>query len=103
MGWYVKLAQDIGKLGNRRRRVEYDFRPAQNEAAGSFREVPVVADVDADLAHARVEDRVPQITRPEVELFPETGGAMGDMHLAELAQVAAVGIDHGRGVVVNPR
>ena len=39
------------------RRVEHDLRPGQAERAPALREVPVVADVDADPADRGVEDR----------------------------------------------
>ena len=75
--------------------------PAQ--AAGPLGEVAVVADVDADLADRGVEDRVAQVARAEVELLPEARVAVRDVDLAELAEVLAVGVDHGGRVVVDAR
>ena len=62
----------------------------------------VVADVHADLADGRLEDRVAQVPRTEVELLPEALDVR-DVGLAVLAEVRAVRIDHGSGVVVDAR
>src|SRR5262245_33598138 len=64
--------------------------------------MPVVTDVDADFADTSLENRIPQISRSKVELLPETGRAVRDVHLAKFAQVAAPGVDGGCCVVVNP-
>jgi hypothetical protein len=64
--------------------------------------VPVVADVDADLADGGLEDRVPEVPGPEVELLPEALDVR-DVRLAVLAQVLAVGVDDRGGVVVDAR
>ena len=61
----------------------------------------VVADVHADLADRGVEDRVPAVAGPEVELLPEPLD-LRDVLLAELAEVRAVGVDDGGRVVVQP-
>ena len=83
-----------------RRRVEHDPGAAEAERAPALGEVPLVADVHADLAHRGVEHRVAEVARPEVELLPEPLD-LRDVVLAVLAQVAAVGVDHRRGVVVD--
>src|ERR687898_2117691 len=80
------------------RRVEDHLRPGEAERPPALREVPVVADVDADLADRGVEHGVPEVAGPEVELLPEALD-LGDVGLAVLAQVAAVGVDHGGRVV----
>ena len=61
-----------------------------------------LADVDADPAGRGVEHRIAHVPRPEVELLPEALD-LRDVGLAVLAQVAPVGVDHRRGVVVDPR
>jgi hypothetical protein len=63
--------------------------------------VAVVADVDADLADGGVEHRVAEVAGPEVELLPEALD-LGDVGLAVLAQVGAVGVDDRGGVVEIP-
>ncbi len=63
--------------------------------------MPVVADVHADLADGGVEDRPAEVAGLEVVLLPEALD-LRDVVLAVLAEVAAVGVDHGRGVVVDP-
>ncbi len=62
----------------------------------------VVADVDADPADGRVEDGPAAVARTEVELLPEPP-YLGDVGLAVLAEVGAVRVDHGRGVVEDSR
>jgi hypothetical protein len=47
-----------------------------------------------------VEDRVPAVAWAEVELLPEALD-LGDVLLAELAEVTAVGVDDGSRVVVD--
>src|SRR4051794_23824623 len=61
----------------------------------------VVADVDADLRVGRLENGVAEVAGAEVELLPEAGSDVRDMVLAVLAEVGAVGVDDGGGVVVN--
>ncbi len=68
--------------------------------APALGEVAVVADVDADLADGGVEDRPAEIAGAEVELLPEALD-LRDVVLAVGAEDGAVGVDHGRGVVVE--
>ena len=82
------------------RRVEHDLGPVEAEDAPTLGEVPVVADVHADLADGRLEDRVSTVARAEVELLPEALD-LGDVLLAELAEVRPVGVDDRRRVVVH--
>src|SRR5215217_7907124 len=84
------------------RRVEHDLGAVEPERPPALGEVAVVADVDADLADGGVEHRVPAVARPEVELLPEALH-LGDVLLAELAEVGPVGVDDRRSVVVDPR
>jgi hypothetical protein len=62
--------------------------------------VAVVADIHADLAYGRLEDGIAQVARPEVELLPEALD-VGNVGLAVLAEVGAVGVDDGRRVVLH--
>src|SRR6478735_12248906 len=78
--------------------VEDDLGTVETERAPALGEVAVVADVDADLADGGVEDGVPAVARPEVELLPEAAD-VGDVLLAVLAEVAPVGVAHRGGVV----
>ena len=103
MGRLFELPEILGQAGDGRGRVEDDLRAVQAERARTFREVPVVADVDADLRERRVEDRVAEIAGPEVELLPESWLAVRDVRLAVLAEVGPVGVDHRRSVVVDAR
>src|SRR6185503_8253761 len=84
-------------------RIEDDLRSVEPELARALGEVPVVADVDADVGILRLEHGIPEIPGPEVELLPEARRAVWDMVLAILAEVRAVGVDDGGGVVVHAR
>src|SRR3954468_11441789 len=83
------------------RRVEHDLGAVQAKGPPTLGEVAVVADVDANLADRRLEDRIATVAGTEVELLPEALG-LRNVLLAELAEVLPVGVDHGRGVVVHP-
>src|SRR5690554_4613241 len=63
--------------------------------------MPVIADIHADLAKPRVENRVAAIARREIKLFPMTRMAVRDVVLAILPKVSALVIDHRRRVVVK--
>src|SRR3954464_6484500 len=97
----LELPEVFAQSGDCRRRIEHDLRSIQPELARAFGEVAVVADVDADLAVLRIEDRIAEVAGTEVELFPEAGGDVRDVVLAVLAEVGAVGVDDGGGVVVD--
>src|SRR5580765_3410662 len=64
--------------------------------------MPVVADVDADLRIARLEHRIAEVARLEEVLLPEAR-RMRDVILAVLAEVRAVVVVDGGGVVVDAR
>ena len=96
----LQLPQILRQPPAGRRRVENDLRSGQAERAPALREVPLVADVDPVPAGGGVEHRVAEVAGPEVELLPETGD-LRDVVLAVLAEVTAVGVDDGRGVVVD--
>ncbi|KAG1647452.1 CTP pyrophosphohydrolase [Nymphon striatum] len=97
---------DVPQIGREppagRRRIEHDLGTGQPELAPAFGEVPVIADVHADLAHGGVKHRVAQIAGPEVELLPETVH-LRNVGLSVFAEVAAVGIDDCGGVVEDTR
>ena len=83
-------------------RVEHDLGAVETEHAPALGEVPVVADVDADLADRRVEHRVAEVAGPEVELLPEPL-QVRDVVLAVLAEEGPVGVDDRGGVVSTAR
>src|SRR6266496_3743361 len=101
-GRLLQLPQVRRQAAAGRRRVEDDLRPAQPQRPPALREVPVVADVDADPADRGVERRVAQVARPEVELLQEAVH-LRDVRLAVLPEVPPVGIDDRRGVVEHAR
>ena len=77
---------------------EDHFGAVQAQGAGAFREVAVVADVDADLAHGGIKDGITQVARAEIEFLPEAG-QVRDMRFAVFAQVAAIGVDDDAAVL----
>src|SRR6185437_677140 len=81
--------------------IEDDLGAVESEGAGAFGEVAVVADIDADFDEAEVEDGVAEVAGAEVELLPESGGDVGDVGFAVFAEVGAVVVDDGGGVVVD--
>src|SRR5439155_15621594 len=99
----LQFPQVLGQAGNRRRRIEHNLRAVKTKAACAFREMAVITDVGADLAGPRFENRIAEVPRPKIKFLPEAGLAVRDVHLAKLAQVLAVRVDHRGGVIVNPR
>src|SRR5215217_9021382 len=97
-GGLLQLPQVVGQAAAGRRGVEDDLGTVEPERAPPLREVPVVADVDADPADRGVEHRIAQVAGPEVELLPEPPHVR-QVGLAVLAEIAAVRVQHGRGVV----
>src|SRR5215813_4007850 len=81
-----------------RRRVEDDLGTGQAERPPALREMPLVADVDADPAHRGVEHRVAEVAGTEVVLLSEPLH-LRDVVLAVLAEEGAVGVDDRGGVV----
>ena len=111
------VGADIDAVRNRRRRllqgpemvaepphggrgIEDHLGAVHGELAPAFGEVPVVADIDADLAERGLEHRIADVAGLEVELLAEAHD-VGDVNLSELAEVTPVGVDHGGGVVVD--
>ena len=92
----------LRKAGDRGRRVEDDLRAVQAKQPGAFWEMTVVADVDADGGELRPEHRVAKVARLEEVLLPKAGG-MRNVVLPVLAEVRAVGVVYGGGVVVDAR
>src|SRR6266568_3855508 len=103
VGGLLQLPEVLGETGHGGRGVEHDLGAVQPEGAGPLGEVAVVADVHADLGVSGLEHRVAEVPGPEVELLPEARLAVRDVGLAVLAEVAAVRVDHRRGVVVDSR
>ena len=96
----LDLPEAVRQTGLGRVRVEHHVRAVQAELAPAFGEVPVVADVDADLADGGVEHRVAEVAGAEVELLPEPV-QVRQVVLAVLAEDRAVGIDDDGRVVVH--
>src|SRR5947207_13732107 len=94
VGRLFELPQILREPLHRRRRIEHDLGAVQAEQSRSLGEVAVITDVDADRGVAGLEDGVAEVAGLEEELFPEAG-RVRDVVLAVLAEVAAVGVDHG--------
>ena len=100
MGRLLDAPQVLAQTGDGSARVEDNLRAVQAQATGAIREVAVVADVYADFAVLGIEYGVAGVAGLEEEFLPEAFD-LRDMVLAVLAQVGAVGVDDGSGVVVN--
>ena len=96
----LDLPQPVGEAGLGGVGVEHHVGAVEAELAPALGEVAVVADVHADLAHRGVPHRIALVAGAEVELLPELLHVR-DVHLAVLAEDAAVGVHHHRGVVVD--
>src|SRR5262245_8164803 len=96
----LDLPQMLRQPGDRRRRVVDDLGAGQSERPRALGEVAVVADVCADRRVPGLEHRIAQVARPEEELLPEPGD-LRNMRLAILAEIAAVGVEERRGVLVH--
>src|ERR1035437_1118988 len=101
MGGLFEPPEIFAQAGNRSRRIEDDFRAIQPQATRPVGEMAVVADINPDLAHCGVENRVAQVAGTEIELLPKPRGAVGDVALAILAEVFPVRVYDGGGVVVD--
>ena len=97
----LEFPEILAEAGDGGGGVEDDFGAVQAERAGAFGEVAVVADVDADFGEAEVEDGIAEVAGAEVELLPEAGRDVRDVRLAVLAEIGAVVVDDGGGVVVD--
>ena len=84
----LQLPQILAEAGDGGRGVEDDLGAVQSERARAFGEVAVVADVDADLDEAEVEDGIAEVAGAEVELLPEARRDVRDVGLAVLAEIA---------------
>ena len=60
----------------------------------------IVANIDAYFADRSLEHRVAEIAGLKKEFFVVAVG-VGNMNLAELAEITAVGVDHRGGVVID--
>ena len=63
----------------------------------------VITNVDAHFRIARVEHGISEVAGTEVVLLPEARRGMRNVVLAIFAEVGAVGVDDGGGVVVDAR
>src|SRR5690606_12788030 len=82
--------------------VEQHFGAGQRHQARGFRVPLVPAHQHAQLADGGLDGLEAEVARREVELLVVTG-VVRDVHLAVLAGQAAVGLQHYRGVVIQPR
>src|SRR5690606_28816293 len=80
--------------------VEEDPRAAHGREPRRFRVPLVPADQHTDPAELRVPRAKAEIAGGEVEFLVESR-IVRDVHLAVLAEIAAVGVENGGGVVVE--
>src|SRR6266498_2928259 len=103
MGRLLQTPQILRKPGYCRRWIKNNLGAVQTQCASAFRKVAIVTDVDPDARKSSIKCWIAQITWPEIEFLPESGIDMRYVILPVLAQVLAVSIDHGGGVVINAR
>src|SRR5216684_3540245 len=80
--------------------IENNLRAVQSEDARAFGKMAVIADVHSDARIFRLKDGITLIARGEIKFFPESGMHVGDVVLAVLAQIFAVGINDRGGIEV---
>ena len=80
--------------------IEEDLRAAHGGQAGRFGIPLIPADQHADAAEPRVPGTKTQVAGGEVKFFVVLR-VIGDVHLPVLAEHSAVGVDDGRGVVIQ--
>src|SRR5215510_6334324 len=83
------------------RRDEYNLRAVQAQRSRAFREMTVIAYVNADSRVPGFKRGETEVTGCEIELLPETGKTMRDMSFAVFSQIFSVSVDHRRRVVIN--
>src|SRR5688572_9329497 len=71
----------LRKSSHRGRWVENYFGAVKTKRACPFREVPVVADINADACKRCIKRRITEIAGFEIKLFPESGIYVRDMVL----------------------
>src|SRR6185369_11038800 len=96
-----QLPEIFRETSDGRRWVEDDFGAAQSQGARAFREVAVIADVDADARIGSVECRVSEIARAKIEFLPKARIDVRDVVLSILAEIFSISIDDCGGVVVD--
>src|ERR1043166_2254511 len=101
VGGLLELPEILRQPGDGGRRIEHNFRSVQTQLPGPFREVTVITDVHAYISILCFTNWIAEVAGLEVEFLPEAGRRMRDMVLAVLAEVGAVGVDDGGGVVVD--
>src|SRR5262245_28262139 len=99
-GGLLQIPEILAQARDGGRWVNDQLRAVQRQRPPALGEMAVVADIDAELAERRVEHRIAGIAWLEEELFIEAR-YLRDVDLAEFAEILAVGIDDGGGVVVD--
>src|SRR5713101_6077249 len=101
MGGLLQFPKIFGEAGDGGRWVVYDFRAVESEDSGAFREVAVVADVNANAGITSLEDGIAGVSGREIKLFPEARVAMRNVVLAVFAEIAAAGVNDRGGVEID--
>src|SRR6266849_1944781 len=101
MGGLLEFPKILGEAGDGGGGVVYNFRAVEPEDSGAFREVAVVADVNANAGVTSLELGVAGVSGREVKLFPEARVAMRNVVLAVFAEIAAAGVNDRSGVEID--
>src|SRR3989442_2083075 len=101
VGGLLEFPKIFGETGDGGGGVVDNFRSIKAEDARAFREMAVVTYIHADAGVTSLENGVAGVSGSEIKFFPEARMAMGNVVLAVLAEVAAIGIDDRGGVEVD--
>src|SRR6185312_11375292 len=85
-GGLLQFPKILRKTGDRRRRVDDIFGAVEGEGPPAFGKMPVVADIDAELAVGGLEHRPTRIAGLKKEFFVEAGD-LRNVGLAVLAEI----------------
>jgi hypothetical protein len=95
----LELPKIFAEAGDGCGRIEDDLCSVEAEAASTLGKVAVVANVDADLCEAEIEDGITEIAGAEIELLPKARRDVGYVGLAIFAEIGAIVLDDCRGVI----
>src|SRR5579862_5501472 len=99
----LEFPQILRESGNSRRRIEYDLRAIQAEDSRAFREVTVIANINADSRVLCFKHWIAEIAGCEIKLLPKSGMTMRNVVLAIFAKIPAVGVDYRSCIEIHAR
>src|SRR2546425_4434553 len=101
VGGLLEFPKIFGEAGDGGGGVVDNFRSIKAEDARAFGEMAVVTYIYADAGVTSLENGVARVSWREIKFFPEARMAMGNVVLAVLAEVAAIGVNDRGSVEVD--